>query len=404
LIQRYFTEPYRFIPPYRGAFWCRVGHHLVPGHLRRNLSVTCWRFEGVEHLAQSLRDGAGILLTPNHSRWADPVVVAVLGLSIRQYFYYLVSYHLFKMSRRLGLVINRLGGYSILREGTDRESLRASARIFADGERPIVLFPEGTWFRQNDRLGPLQEGVTLIARQAAKQTTRPLRVHPVGIKYWFLDDPCPVLHRRLASFETRLGWRPQEELDLVPRIEKLGHALLAVKEVEHFGQAQPGTLDQRIRGLVESQVATQEKFYLGKIPDGPVLERIRRLRQRLVRSLAEAPAGSAEHLRIRQALEQLLFCENLNAHSMQYLRDRPSRERLAETVQRIEETLSDEVEVAVGRMGATVSVGPALDARELSSDELMGQMASGIQGLLDRLLAQGPPREWNCPPPLEGHG
>jgi hypothetical protein len=401
LIQRYFIEPYRFIPPYRGTFWCRLAQHLVPGHLRKRMSVSRWQLEGLEHLAQSLRDGAGIVLTPNHSRWPDPVVMAVLGLTIKEYFYYLVSYHLFKMSRPMGWVINHLGGYSILREGADREALRTSARILADAERPIVLFPEGTWFRQNDRLGPLQEGVALITRQAAKLTTRPLRVHPVGIKYWCLDDPGPVLRQRLASLECRLGWRPWEDVELVPRIEKLGNALLAIKEIEHFGQAQPGTLDERIRGLVESQVADQEKFYLGKVLDGPAIERVRRLRQKLVRNLGEAAVGSAEYMRTRQSLDQLVFCENLSAHSMQYLRERPSWERLVETVQRVEETVSDEVEVAVGRMGAAVAVGPALDARALSGDALMGQMASGIQGLINRLLAQGPPRVWGCPPPLE---
>jgi 1-acyl-sn-glycerol-3-phosphate acyltransferase len=401
LIQRYFTEPYQFIPPYRGARWCWLARHLIPGHLRKSMGVTHWRFEGLEHLSQSVRDGAGILLTPNHSRWPDPVVMGVLGITIKQYFYYVVSYHLFKMSRLRGWVMNRVGGYSILREGADRESIRTSVRILAEAERPIVLFPEGTWFRQNDRLGPLQEGVALIARQAAKQTTRPVSVHPVGIKYWFLDDPCPALRLRLAGLETHLGWRSQEETDLIPRVEKLGNALLSVKEIEHFGQAQSGTLDERIRGLVESHVAGQEKFYLGKILDGPALERIRRLRQRLVRSLAEAPAETAEHVRVRQSLDVLLFCENLNAHSMQYLRERPSRERLVETVQRIEETVSDEVETAVGRMGAAVVVGPALDVRAFSGDELMSQIASRIQRLLDHLLAQGPPQEWNCPPPLE---
>jgi 1-acyl-sn-glycerol-3-phosphate acyltransferase len=401
LIPRYFAEPYRFVPPYRGKFWCWVARHLIPRHLRYNLCVPRWQFEGLEHLRQSLGEGAGILLTPNHSRWPDPVVLGVLSIEIRQYFYYLVAHHLFRNGRLMGWAVNRIGGYSILREGADREALRTSARILAEADRPLVLFAEGTWFRQNDRLGPLQEGVALIARQAAKQSPRPLRVHPVGIKYWCLDDPGPVLRQRLTTLETRLGWRPQEELDLVPRIEKLGNALLAVKEFEQFGQAQPGTLDERIHGLVEAQVAGQEKFYLGKVFDGLLLERMRRLRQRLVRSLAETTADAPAQARLLQSLNVLLFCENLNAHSMAYLYERPSRERLVETVQRIEETVLDEAEVALGQQGAVVAVGPALDARSLSGEVLMQQIAAGIQGLLDRQLAQGPPREWNCPAPLE---
>jgi 1-acyl-sn-glycerol-3-phosphate acyltransferase len=401
LIQRYFAEPYRFIPPYRGTLWCWVARYLIPLRLRTKMSVACWQFEGLDHLRQSLRDGAGILLTPNHCRWPDPLVMGMLGVAVNEYFYYLVSYHLFKLSRVMGWVMNRIGGYSILREGTDREALRTSARILAGAERPLVLFPEGTWFRQNDRLGLLQEGTALITRQAVRMSTRPLRVHPVGIKYWMLDDPRLLLRRRLAKLETRLGWRPQEDLDLVPRIEKLGGALLAIKEIEHFGQAQPATLDERIRGLVESLVAGREKFYLGRVFEGPPLERVRRLRQWLVRRLGEADIDPVEKTRALQSLDQLLFCENLRAHSMAYLRDRPSRERLVETLQRIEETVWDEEDVPVGPMGAVVAVGPSLDAREVTGSDLMQRVGTDIQGLLDRLLAEGPPREWNCPPPLE---
>jgi hypothetical protein len=298
--------------------------------------------------------------------------------------------------------MNRIGGYSIWREGTDRESLRTSARILAEAERPVVLFPEGTWFRQNDRVGPLQDGLGLIVRQAIKQSERPIVVHPVGLKYWFLEDPLPELTRRLTDLERRLGWQPQSRLDLVERIEKLGGAMLALKEIEHFGAAQPGTLDERIARLSDSHVSALEKRFLAHASDGWILERIRRLRQLLVRRLPEQDEEGRREA--RQALDTLLLCENLNAHSQDYLRADPSPERLAETVQRIEETVTDAGETPVARMGATGIVGPALDVREFVSsrgergpDPLVQRLRPAIQELLDRMLAQGPPVEWPRP-------
>ncbi len=94
---------------------------------------------------------------------------------------------------------------------------------------------------------------------------------------------------------------------------------------------------------------------------------------------------------------------------MDYLRQRPSMERLAESVERIDETLNDEKEKPIGRMGAVIRVGPALDARALATergdrkdgDPLMKQLACSMQALLDQMLAQGPPPEWGCPPPIE---
>ncbi len=406
MVQRYFTEPYRFIPPYRSTLWARLGRRYVTRHLRKNMGVRVWDFQGEEHLVRSLRQGHGILLAANHCRWADPVVLGMLGVHVRKYFYYLVSYHLFKQSRLMGWWLNRIGGYSILREGADREAIRASAQVLARAERPLVIFPEGTWFRQNDRLGPLQEGLALIARQAARLKDRPVVIHPVAIKYWLLADPRAALGQRLSDLEARLGWQPQGQLELLPRIEKLGNALLATKEIEQLGQVQPGTLDERIDHLIQAVVGRLEKYHFGKAFDGWVLERVRRLRLRLVRCLAEADAGSPEAARARQALEQLLTCENLHGHSLHYLQERPSLERVVETVQRIEETVTDEVERVVAPVGACVAVGPALDVKDYpaerrGADQLVQAVAEAVQGLLDRMLALGPPPRWNCPPRSE---
>jgi 1-acyl-sn-glycerol-3-phosphate acyltransferase len=407
LIQRYFTEPYRFIAPHRGKLWCHVSRFVMPRHLRRKMGVTRLHYQGIDLLRRSMAEGAGVMLCPNHCRDADPVVLGVTGLQVRSYLYYVVSYHLFKQSRFLGWWVNRIGGFSIWREGADREAIRAAADLLCRAERPLALFPEGTWFRQNDRLGPLQEGLTLIVRQAARQSTRPIVIHPVGIKYWFLEDPRPALAQRLEHLERRLGWLPQDRLELLPRIEKLSAALLAIKEVEFLDDAQPGPLDHRVLRLGSAIVGSLEKFHFGKEFDGPPVERIRRLRQKLARRLIETKQDADECRRTREALDGLLFCENLCAHSHEYLCQRPSLERLAETVQRIEETVEDAPETPVAPSGAVVRIGPALDVRSFDAsrgpgaETLMGRLSLEMQGLLDALMEEGPPPDWGCPPRIE---
>jgi len=410
LFQRYFLEPYRFIGPYRGKFWCRVAKHVMPRHLRGGMGVPRWRFQGMEHIRDSLSKNAGILLACNHCRWADPVVMGMLGVDVRRYFYYVVSYHLFKQKRFIGWWINRIGGYSILREGADRDAIRATVGILAAADRPVVMFPEGTWFRQNDRIGPLQEGLGLIVRQAAKQTERPIVVHPAAIKYWLLGDPLPELERRVEKLEQGLGWRSRRGQDLAQRIVHVGNALLTIKEIERFGQAQAGTLDERVQRLAAVLIADMEKTHLGKIYEGWNLERVRRLRLWLVRKLIEVRNDGEGRRATREALDLLLFCENLSAQSHEYLMERPSLERMAETVQRIEETMTDQMEEPVAPLGAAVAVGPALDVRSFAAekrsaraggDPLLDALAGEMKGLLRRLLEQGAPPEWNCPPPVE---
>jgi 1-acyl-sn-glycerol-3-phosphate acyltransferase len=406
LIQRYFTEPYRFFPPQRGDLWCRIAKLFLPWHLNHSARLTRWQFRGLDLLRQSVADGAGIVLAANHSRWSDGAAFARLGIELDLFFYYMVSYHIFRISRPTGWCINRLGCYSVWREGTDREAMRATAHLLAAAERPVVVFPEGTWFRQNDRLGPLQDGLSLIFRIAAKLTERPLRVHPVTIKYWNLDDARPALRARLARLEQQIGWQPQHDLELVARIEKLGSALLAIKENEFLGAPQSGTIDERRVVLVESLVTRQEKYYLGREFDGHSMERVRRLRQRLARQLFEQRDDAEMVGRLRRDLDTLLLCENVNAQSLEYLKELPSIERLSETVQRIEETVFDGNEVPVGDLGVAVEVLPALDARSYvepgraGSEPLIRELSSALQGNLDRVLADGPPAAWGCPPSL----
>jgi hypothetical protein len=207
--------------------------------------------------------------------------------------------------------------------------------------------------------------------------------------------------------EQGLWWREQQHLELVPRLEKLGTALLTIKEIEHFGAAQPGGLDERISRLAASHVGALEKRYLAREHKGWLLERIRRLRHWLVRQLVQVAADPQETEQTRAALDTLLFCENLSAQSWEYLRERPSLERLTETVQRIEETITDQFEIPVTALGATVAVGPATDGRRLPSDKetdgegLGTPLRRAIQELLNQMLEQGPPPEWNCPAPIE---
>lgn len=402
--ERYFRDNYRFIPPYRSKFWCYTLAPIFKAKIPKVFNLHRWKFQGAEHLRHSLDQNAGMLLTPNHSRQADTPAVGLLGHSVGQFVYFVASYHLFKQERWRRWLINRMGAFSIWREGTDREAIRECVKILQKAERPLVIFPEGTWFRQNERLGKLQDGVSLIARQAARKADRPIHVLPVAIKYWLLEDPTPSLERRLSRLEQSLRWQPQSDLEWLPRIEKLSRAMLGVKEVEHFGEAQRGELDDRINNLIDSHLAELEDGYFGQGREGTVIERVRALRQHIVRRLVSENAAKEEVEDARKALENLMFCELLVAHDFEYLRENPSYERVTEAVDRIEETLTDRDTTDVP-LGAVLKVGPPLDLADFAAekrrkgeaDPLTDAIADSLRQMMSDLLAEGPPAEWNCP-------
>ncbi|MGL4550949.1 MAG: hypothetical protein ACRC33_07165, partial [Gemmataceae bacterium] len=152
-------------------------------------------------------------------------------------------------------------------------------------------------------------------------------------------------------------------------------------------------------GLVASQVERLERQHLGKTHAGWPLERVRRVRHHLMQKLLGGP--SAE---VRADLDVLLLCENLNAHSLAYLTDRPTPERLIETLQRIEETLTDAAEeTPVVPLGVCLGVGPAIDLRAAPpAGGFAAALRAAMQREVDALIARGPPAEWGCPAPKPG--
>src|SRR5262249_36411527 len=116
----------------------------------------------------------------------------------------------------------------------------------------------------------------------------------------------------------------------------------------------------------------------------------------------DAPAATAAAKR----LEILLLCECLHGHSHAYLRERPSWERVAETVQRLTEFVWDRFDRPLVPMGVVVAAGTALGVRAATVPErlcrdppeaLTARLADCVQSMLDRLVADGPPTAWRIP-------
>ena len=77
-------KPYEFIPLYRSTFWSSFiqRFHLQDRWLRKAEGVVDYEVRGADHLRRSLDAGHGILLTPNHARAGDPVVMGWLAREV----------------------------------------------------------------------------------------------------------------------------------------------------------------------------------------------------------------------------------------------------------------------------------------------------------------------------------
>lgn len=395
-----FEKPYQFIHAYRSPFWCKACWWMLPIMMRRMFWIDRVEVRGAERLRKSIDEDCGILLASNHCRYSDPPTLGRMGFAVNSYFHYAASWHLFQKSRFERWKLNRFGAFSVFREGVDREALREAVDLVAKGRRPLILFPEGTFYRQNERLGHIQDGVAFISRQAAK-SGRPVVVHPIAMKYFFLEDPTVELHRRVERFETLLELAPPGRMTLRQRIDRITTAFVVLKEFDCGIEPIGGTLGERMNGFSRALLSRLERKYFKEERPGSIMDRVRSLRPTAVRSMREHIGDPLKLADFRRDVYEIALAQQLFAHDPGYLDERPCLDRYAEAIQRLEEDALG-FEKPVARTGAVISIGEPLAIADFpparrASDPFLVELGRRMQGLLTELLAKGPPAEWNCP-------
>ncbi len=385
------TKPYRFVPPHRGRFWWRVFQPILPIYLRKTAGIVSVESRHAERLRASLDAGHGVILAPNHCRPCDPMVLGPLSFEVGRPFFIVASWHVFHQSWLQTFLLPRLGVFSIYREGTDREALKTAMNVTAEAARPLVIFPEGVISRHNDRLNHLMEGTALMARGAAKQRAAAnppgkVVVHPVAIRYLFDGDIATAVPPVLRDIEHRLTWQPQDDLPLKDRIAKIGGALLALKEVEFFGAAQPGSIDERLGRLIDRLLVPLEAEWVKGRREKEIVGRVKLLRTAIVPEIVSGSLGEAELQRRWRHLADMYLAQQLSLYPPDYLAANPTPERVLETVERFEEDLTDRARVHLP-MRAVVEVGEAIEVsaertRGTDGDPLMGAIREQLESML----------------------
>lgn len=394
-------KPYEFIPPHHGDWpsWLVQKLRVVNWYLKCAEGIKSHEVRGIEHLRESLQRGHSVLLTPNHCRYADPIAIGWIARQLDFYIYTMASWHLFKQNRWQGMAMRLCGGFSVYREGVDRQSLNTAMDVLAAAKRPLVVFPEGTVFRTNDRLQPLLDGVAFLARTAAKRRAKhdggKVVIHPVAIKYLFRGDLQQTLEPVLQQLEQRLALdRIGPPAPLLQRVDKLLKAQLALQEIKYLGEPQTGCVHQRQRQLIEHLLGPLEQQWLGRHLDESIMPRVKQLRTAIVPRLFLPETTQTQKQRLWSDLADIYMAQQIASHPSDYL-DQPTDTRVLETVESIEEDFTDRSRVH-RPLHAILDVGPALEvdtqrpSRE-GSDPLMDELSRWLRSRLEALSHEAKP-------------
>lgn len=406
-----FERPYEFVPPIRSTFWPWLIQRLrlYDRHLKNKEGVVDYELRDVEHLKRSIDAGHGILLAPNHCRYADPLVLGWPARQLGIHVHAMASWHLFNEGWFDAFAIQRMGGFSVFREGNDRQSLEAAIEILVDGDRPLIVFPEGTTNRTNDQLKPLLDGVAFMARTAAKRRIKrhteaggkaagsgKVVVHPVAIKYLCVDPIDDWAHRQLDAFEKRLGWKLMPPRDVRARTVQLAEALLALRETQYFGSSRSGDLPTRRDALIKHVLSrTEEEMNLIQ-PGDDVRERVRQIRSvALTRHFADGQDPALES-QLRRHVLAADFAQDLSSYPTSYLTpDEATDTRIVETIQRMQESVYGKADHSID-LKAVIRFAPAIEVQTTrppkgSRDPLMQSLDDQLHQMIDELSSEARP-------------
>lgn len=391
--------PYEFRPPkpwdwirplgvwYNDVVWLRKRYRV------REVSAD-GNWDRVRELCQA---GDSVLLAPNHSDHADPHAILHVGQRHGLPLRFMAARELFDCGGLQAAALQRMGVFSVDRDGPDIAALKTAIEIMSRGRCPLVVFPEGEIYHHHARLDPLMEGVASIVIRAAGRVADGRSAWLVPVAMTFRHDPVVegTFSERLSRLEDRIGWKPRPGMETDERILKLGAGILALKEVEFFGETGRGSLGERLETMCERLLAEVEgrRGKDGRATTPP--ERVRALRYRIRRALLDEENVPAREE--RRALKGDLYraFTALQAHSYpsDYMLANPSLDRRAETILKLEEDLLGECRYETDRV-ATVEAGEPFDVNgmlacgDLPAKGGAGELTRMLEGRLGGMLRE----------------
>jgi len=371
--------PYVFRPPRHVPFFMWLGYRIAPIYLRYWMKVT--RIEvaadGLEILKRL--SGERVILTPNHPT-EDPAVLFLLSGRLNLKFVWMAAREILEDPRQ-GLLVSRVGVFSVDRGRHDEQALRVSREVVLSGKHWLVLFPEGTSHQLYDEVLPFLPGAARLGLAAlkdlalAKESLPPVYLLPVALRYYYLKDMRATAATSLARLERRLGLPNRDGWKWQDRMAAISTLMLELNE-KHFGVVpdEHEQEDARLNRLKEIAIRRVAEG-LGVAPPDPaqpLRNRVRKLLNQSSQMLERAATtggsyakelDSTRRERIVQLRRDLFRLSAFMPLRWNYEIDVPTVENFLDILNLLEMDLLGKQRVW-GPRGVMIKVGRPIDLRE----------------------------------------
>jgi hypothetical protein len=220
-------------------------------------------------------------------------------------------------------------------------------------------------------------------------------VLPAGAKMFYVDDPTPKLVELMNTIESRVFWRPRPDLPLTTRIYRFAEGALALKELEYLGRTSSGNVNERVFALANSILKGIESRYEidSNCEDFP--DRVKRARQIAIKGVEDEASDDKQRKQFTDDLDDLFLVCQLFSYPGDYVSERPTIERIAETLDKFEEDVIGRSRPEIrGDRRAVISFGEPIKVssekgKKDAAAALTREMETTVQRLLDEIGTSG---------------
>src|SRR5262245_12628796 len=123
-----------FWPPRRSRFWGGVLEPFRRWYLHRYYGISQVEIAWPENLDRRIGPADSLLIAPNHSHDSDPHVMMEVGRRSGRPFHFMAAWQIFRPHWGLdGWVLQRMGAFSVDREGCDRRAIQQAVQLLTTG-------------------------------------------------------------------------------------------------------------------------------------------------------------------------------------------------------------------------------------------------------------------------------
>ncbi|MGJ8634603.1 MAG: lysophospholipid acyltransferase family protein [Luteolibacter sp.] len=374
-------------------------HIILPGKNHRISGIT---IEGETQALIDARDaGHRLLFVMNHPSHSDPQVVTEVHRRLGIPSCFMAAYDVFLRGKSAAWAMQRMGNFSIDREGSDRKAMAAAIEILKKGDRALNIFPEGNVYLTNDRVTPFLDGAAFIALKAqAALGDTPVTIIPLSLKFTHLTTPRETITARMLQLATDSGYQFPEgsTANPVKAVLGLGQHILSLYLEKHGqdlheekdGKSLFNTLETFATSLVTD---TEQALEITPGENEELVSRIAKVRSNIhaLRTDPESRTQAGTFVPKRPLLEappiprdtppkndqsldgladQAILALRIHGYLQPYLTGQPTIDRYDETVERIAEDFYSKAMPRTGPRKAMLRIGTPIDVRDYSGEKL----------------------------------